>query len=169
MSNFIFVRNNVVPKYVCDELIRYFEDNQKERFENNLKPQFTQTTLSPENSKMVFSFLQKSINEYQSIFPYLPNTSNMELFRIKKYEPNTDDQFDWHCDSINKESSDRFLAILVYLNCVEEDGETEFIDLKIQPQEGSILIFPPFWTHPHRGLPVKGKSAKYIMSTYFRY
>lgn len=169
MNQFIYTKNNVLPTDVCSELISYFERNKQERFENQLKPQFSQVTLSQQNSLMVLPYLEQSIKEYKQLFPYIPEPVNMELFRIKKYEPNTDDQFDWHCDSINKESSDRFLAILVYLNCVEEDGETEFIDLKIPPQEGSILIFPPFWTHPHRGLPVKGKSAKYIMSTYFRY
>lgn len=169
MNEFIYVRDNVIPDFVCEELIRYYEDNKKERFENNLKPQFTQTTLSQNNSLMVLPYIENNIKEYKELFPYLPEPTNMELFRIKKYNPNTDDQFDWHCDAINKESSDRFLAILVYLNDVDYDGETEFQDLKIIPKEGSILIFPPFWTHPHRGLPVKGKSSKYIMSTYFRY
>ena len=170
MTQFTKIFHHAIPKTVCNTLIKEYESRAgKERFEHDLKPQFTQVTLTWEESKTLLSHLMHPIREYALEFPYLPQAGKMEIFRIKKYEPNTDDQFDWHCDSIDENSSSRYLAILVYLNDVESDGETEFLDVKIKPEAGSVLLFPPFWTHPHRGLPVRGSHPKYILSTYFRY
>lgn len=168
-SNFLLYKKNVFPTALCHKLIDLYEANaDKERFELQLKPQFTQVTLQPEVSQQLFDVLQPTISEYLRKYP-VPTTGNMELFRIKKYEPNTQDQFDWHCDSIG-DSCSRFLAILIYLNDVESTGETEFASGELfQPSTGSVLMFPPFWTHPHRGLPVSGATPKYILSTYFRF
>ncbi|BCU94503.1 MAG: hypothetical protein CM15mV5_1640 [uncultured marine virus] len=49
-----------------------------------------------------------------------------EFARIKKYTKNTEDQFAPHVDVGDHASAKRFLAFLVYLNDVEEGGETNF-------------------------------------------
>ena len=45
------------------------------------------------------------------------------------------------------------MAWMVYLNDVEEGGETEFLyqKLKVKPSKGTILIWPGCYTHLHRG------------------
>ena len=68
------------------------------------------------------------------------------------------------------ESAERVLACLLYLTDVMEEGYTEFAhqDLKVRPEAGKIVVFPPFWTHLHRGAaPVK--KAKYTMSFFWAY
>ena len=63
----------------------------------------------------------------------------------------------WHCEVIgNKgEDRDRFLAWSVFLNDVEEGGETEFLhqSVRFKPKKGTAFVFPAYFTHLHRGNP----------------
>ncbi len=76
---------------------------------------------------------------------------------------------------MDHESAKRFLVAFFYLNDVEEGGETGFKYnrnqeplLKVKPETGKLLMFPPFWTHPHIGYPpISG--TKYIIGTYLHY
>ena len=101
----------------------------------------------------------------------MPTKVLFEQLRIKKYEPGTEDQFDLHCDIQDHQSAKRYLAFLCYLNEDFTGGTTEFPyhELTIQPKTGRVLVFPPTWQYPHRGLPVIEGEPKYIMSTYLHY
>ena len=46
-------------------------------------------------------------------------------------------------------------------------GETEFRHqaVKVTPEEGKLLLFPPFWTHEHRGVVLE-RGVKYIATTW---
>ena len=83
---------------------------------------------------------------------------------LKHYEKN-DGRYNWHVDvgSGSWRSNSRMLVTMWYLNDVEEGGETEFKhqDVSIKPKKGSVVIFPAFATHLHRGkMPLSGD--KYI-------
>lgn len=97
-------------------------------------------------------------------------------YQLQCYEPRNGattmeaggDGFDWHADATNKGSCVRYLALIVYLNTVDVGGETEFelSKIKVQPREGSILLFPPTFEYGHRGCPpVSGR--KYILTSFF--
>ena len=60
----------------------------------------------------------------------------------------------WHYEN-SGDSRYRKLVTMLYLNDVEEGGETEFLYLhrRVQPRQGRILIFPAGFTHTHRGNP----------------
>ena len=49
----------------------------------------------------------------------------------------------------------RHLTTMVYLNDVEDGGETEFLyqSRRVKPRKGRVVIFPVTWTHTHRGNP----------------
>ena len=55
----------------------------------------------------------------------------------------------------------------MYLSDVEEGGETNLPrqNIKSKPKAGRLLMFPPYWTHPHQGEKVI-KGTKYILMTY---
>ena len=57
-----------------------------------------------------------------------------------------------------------------YLNDVVDGGETEFaeLDLKIQPEAGALIMFPPIWMFPHKG-HLLNSGKKYLLSTYLLY
>ena len=97
-----------------------------------------------------------------------PEQNNFEQFRIKRYNTDGNDAFDTHVDVSDYASARRFLSFMWYLNDVNEGGETIFDDLTIKPKTGTMIIFPPLWMYPHKGVaPIS--NTKYIMSTYLHY
>ena len=76
--------------------------------------------------------------------------------------------FDWHIDAGPPGTSRRFLSTLFYLNDIADGGTTDFPmqGISIRPSAGTLVMFPPFWTYPHRGAsPVN--AVKYKMTAYF--
>ena len=61
----------------------------------------------------------------------------------------------WHCENASVATSRRLLLIMMYLNDVEEGGETEFLyqSLRVKPKAGTLVICPAYFTHFHRGNP----------------
>jgi hypothetical protein len=61
----------------------------------------------------------------------------------------------WHSEVECPESCRRILAWTLYLNTVDCGGETEFLHqhLRVQPEVGTVLIWPAYFTHQHRGNP----------------
>ncbi len=76
--------------------------------------------------------------------------------------------FAWHIDSGPLGTARRFLSALTYLNTVEEAGATEFPwqNMALKPRQGTMVLFPPYWLFPHRGVPPK-REVKYKMTCYF--
>ena len=99
---------------------------------------------------------------------HLAQKIDTENVHFKKYQANGLDVFKNHVDVIDTGPlSKRFLVFIMYLSDVEEGGETSIPrhNIKCKPKAGRLLMFPPFWTHPHQGEQVK-KGTKYIMMTY---
>ena len=68
--------------------------------------------------------------------------------------------YHWHIDGGSHDLSHRQLVAIWYLNDVAgPGGETEFRyqAVKVQPEEGKLLLFPPFWTHEHRGCRARAR------------
>ena len=165
----------------CRVIIDLFENSQvKERIENAGVPTFTQVNIN--SSGKADKFMQllcykivEVIKEYKKDLPefvnWFPDKFAFEELRIKKYEPNSDDEFGLHVDVQDHQSAKRYLAFLVYLNDDFKGGETTFPyhNLTVKPETGTVLVFPPTWQYPHRGMPVRSGSPKYVMSTYLHY
>ena len=114
--------------------------------------------------KYFLQFMKDDNNEKHHM-PLLIDTENVHL---KKYRANNEDIFKNHCDVIQTgPTSKRFLVFIMYLSDVEEGGETSIprYNIKCKPKAGRLLMFPPYWTHPHQGEKVI-KGTKYIMMTY---
>lgn len=73
----------------------------------------------------------------------------------------------WHYEQ-GTASTARFAVYTIYLNDVEEGGETEFLyqHLRVPAKRGSICIFPAGYTHTHRGNPPLS-GEKYIVTGWF--
>lgn len=74
------------------------------------------------------------------------------------------------CDwtTVNQLLSMRMMVGLVYLNDVDEGGETEFFHqkVKIKPKQGTLLVWPAHFTHIHRGnKPIS--NTKYVINQWF--
>ena len=76
--------------------------------------------------------------------------------------------FEWHIDSGPQGTARRFLSALTYLNNIEKGGFTEFPlqNTALKPKQGTIVLFPPYWLFPHRGVS-PAQETKYKMTAYF--
>ena len=61
----------------------------------------------------------------------------------------------------------RALAFTIYLNDIEEGGETEFLyqSTRVKPKKGRIAIWPASFPYVHRGNPPLS-GEKYIMTSW---
>ena len=106
--------------------------------------------------------LQRAIAVYVERYFWLPKLpTTFCSFQIQRTQ--VGQRFDWHAD----EDGRRRLALIFYLNDDFEGGTTQFDvqGVDIQPKTGSLLMFPPFWTHVHRGREVTA-GTKYIATSF---
>jgi|694.fasta_scaffold127093_7 hypothetical protein len=76
----------------------------------------------------------------------------------------------WHCEHDGHQNGRRLMLVMLYLNTVEEGGETEFLyqSKRVQAKQGTLVICPSGFTHTHRGNPPL-KSAKYLMNSWVEF
>tara|TARA_Y100001951_G_scaffold80522_1_gene68516 strand:+ start:1615 stop:2226 length:612 start_codon:yes stop_codon:yes gene_type:complete len=76
----------------------------------------------------------------------------------------------WHCENGTMDTRGRIMVFSLYLNDVEEGGETEFLYLKkrFKPIKDRFLIWPSSYTHTHRGNPPL-ENDKYIITGWLEY
>ena len=188
MENFIRTYDNVISDNGCDHLMGMLdqqvvysqEEWEKDNYEHRAlgrqrgqDMQDTQMTIDP-----YFPNISKEVNEdvinnafkyYCKDFPYLAQRGAWMsgACLIQKTIP-TQGFHNWHCENSGFQDADRWVAWMVYLNDVEEGGETEFLhqSLRIQPKKGMGVIWPGGYTHIHRGnSPLK--DVKYILTGWF--
>ena len=100
-----------------------------------------------------------------------PDKFGIEPFRIKRYMPDTTDEFPAHVDVKDRPTARRFLVMFAYLTN-NEAGQTEIdcmnMNMTSSCKQGSILLFPPLWPWVHRGV-APAKNPKYILGSYLHY
>ena len=76
----------------------------------------------------------------------------------------------WHYESAAREVSNRICAWMLYLNDVEEGGETEFLyqHKRFKPKQGTLMLWPASYTHAHRGNPPLSND-KYIITGWLEF
>ncbi|NVJ50440.1 MAG: 2OG-Fe(II) oxygenase [Gammaproteobacteria bacterium] len=82
----------------------------------------------------------------------------------------------WHSEHFphpvdqGQRSLHRVLLWLIYLNDVEQGGETEFYfqQAKVKASKGSLVLAPCGFTHTHRGC-VPESSDKYVLASWLMY
>ena len=198
IDNFIGIFPDAVSKEYCEKVIQWFEynktsgltvDRQKhEKIKKTLKDSemyFIENTHDQLDAKertvleTNFEILQdfnvpvgKCYKEYTKKYGVLDSLGFHKLsasVKIQKYQPSQGYHV-WHCDTTDPTSSRRIIVCMLYLNNVEEAGETEFLyqSKRIKPQQGTMMLFPSTWTHTHRGNPPL-KGTKYIVNTWLEF
>jgi len=105
---------------------------------------------------------QEYIKNYEII-----NTLGQHTFKFYKIQKTEKSEgfHEWHVDGGRVYDRARFLTYILYLNDVDEGGETEFLyqSRRIKPKKGRLILFPCAFTHPHRGNPPLS-GTKYILT-----
>ena len=179
--NYVKLYENVAPRAWCEAQIDLFEDDTEQHQEQDCGNGETLTQInmlhSPNtrwrtNANELVNYIMSTVEKYKKdcgieSFQW-PTTMGFEPPKVKRYMPGVNESFPAHVDVLNKTTMNRFLVCFLYLNTVELGGETEIFGTNFGPQQGSMLLFPPMWTHPHIGHPpVSG--PKYIIGGYLTY
>jgi len=179
-GSFIFERPLALPPAFCDEVIHRFEAHPEQQHEGRIGQIQTKdrsvkvsTDLVVSNKEewkdvdqMFFRSLAAALREFRETFPYFKGPFKDMGYQVQRYRPG--DYYHWHIDGGSHEFSQRQLVALWYLNDMPgPGGETQFLyqDVSIPPRRGTLVLFPPFWTHEHRAAEVK-RGVKYIATTW---
>ena len=121
----------------------------------------------------IITRLTSCVHEYIHTYKSLEMT-DIELtgLQIQRYFQN-EGFYKSHIDSAawmhNTDGHDkaRILAVILYLNTIEDGGETffEYQDVAIKPEQGKVVIFPTDWSYVHGG-KVPYSSDKWISSSF---
>lgn len=184
-GSFIFEKQEALPGFLCDNMVERFEANEADQYQGrsgsaqNLNASLKKTTDIIVSGKQhwqdadnnLFRSLAMALTEFREAFPYFANMQRFQDmgYNLQRYQPG--EYYHWHVDSDNLALAPRQLVALWYLNDVEgPGGETEFLHqgLKVTPEKGKLVLFPPFWTHEHRAVTVE-KGVKYIATTWITF
>ena len=178
--SFVFEQQRALPIDVCNEMIRRFEEYDDEQYAGRIGQMAQQDQDVKRSTDLVvsgkshwkdidralFRSLGLAMQELREIFPYFKGPFKDVGYAIQRTGPG--EFYHWHIDGGSHEFSQRQLVAVWYLNDVPgPGGETEFSfqDIRIKPEAGKLLLFPPFWTHEHRGVTLQA-GAKYIATTW---
>tara|TARA_E500000331_G_C17261177_1_gene715335 strand:- start:368 stop:1003 length:636 start_codon:yes stop_codon:yes gene_type:complete len=171
ITDFIGVFPDAVEPTFCDYLCQYVDQASQvapRNFTHVKDKQICLDAFSPGEAKGLMEYVNGCLFYYINEVSYLTNFSYISaLVLLQKTEP-TQGYHMFHGENINWNVSDRTLAWMVYLNDVEEGGETEWLyqQRKIKPEKGTVVIWPGSFTHLHRGNPPM--SEKYIATGWYQ-
>ena len=171
ITDFIGVFPDAVEPTFCDYLCQYVDQASQvapRNFTHVKDKQICLDAFSPGEAKGLKEYVNGCLFYYINEVSYLTNFSYISaLVLLQKTEP-TQGYHMFHGENINWNVSDRTLAWMVYLNDVEEGGETEWLyqQRKIKPEKGTVVIWPGSFTHLHRGNPPM--SEKYIATGWYQ-
>lgn len=179
-NTFIFEQQNALPDALCDDMIRRFEENTDDQYQGRIGQTVSQDSSIKKTTDLVvsgkehwkdvdnnlFRSMGIAIKEFREAYPYFKGPFKDMGYGIQRYNPG--EYYHWHIDGGSHDFSQRQLVAIWYLNDVPgPGGETEFLfqDVKIKPEKGKLVLFPPFWTHEHRAATLN-EGVKYIATTW---
>lgn len=179
--SFIYEVKGALPADVCAEAIRRFEaraDQQypgrigQEGMEAGTVKRSTDLRISGRDDwrdidRTLSQQLAATFNQLAGEFPFFAANAFKDIgYNLQRTLPG--EYYHWHVDSGPGAFSERQLVAIWYLNDVPgPGGETEFAlqEVRIRPEQGKLVLFPPFWTHVHRGVTLR-EGIKYIATTW---
>ena len=178
--SFIYEIRNGLTAEICNEMIARFEQHSEDQYPGRIGQLATEDSSIKRSTDLVvsgkehwkdidnylFRSLALAMRELAKKFPYFSGGFKDVGYAIQRTLPG--EYYHWHIDGGSHDFSQRQLVVIWYLNDVPgPGGETQFSfqDLKVTPEQGKMLLFPPFWTHEHRGVELQA-GVKYIATTW---
>ena len=187
IDNFIGIYDNYITKEECDKAIQIYE--QQNKFLNTVNRQHfegapvthkqdQQYFMRGHNIEVWWDDLKTIMMNYELAWRhYCENTGAEEAYlnqsfeftslKIQKTLP-TEGYHIWHIEHSSRfEDLKRAFVFSIYLNDVEEGGETEFLHFskRVKSKTGRIVIWPASFPYLHRGNPPLS-GEKYILTSW---
>tara|TARA_R110000744_G_scaffold69219_1_gene140551 strand:+ start:521 stop:1129 length:609 start_codon:yes stop_codon:yes gene_type:complete len=187
IDNFIGVYDNYITPEECNKAIKLYEDQNK--FNNTvnriggeqasiLQKQDQQFFATNSNLDVWWESLKSMVLNFNIAWNhYDKNTGARDAYsgvpfhytslKIQKTLP-TEGYHVWHLEhGKGFENEPRAFVFSIYLNDVEDGGETEFLHFskRVKPKTGRIVIWPAAFPYLHRGNPPLS-GEKYILTSW---
>ena len=179
-DTFIFEKHAALSPGLCQQAIERFEHLVDEQYEGRIGQTADKNSNIKKTTDLVvsgkphwkdidralFRSLGQAVLEFRETFTYFKGPFKDMGYNIQRYLPG--EHYHWHIDGGSHQFSQRQLVALWYLNDVAgPGGETEFLfqNISIKPEQGKLVLFPPFWTHEHRAVTLQA-GVKYIATTW---
>jgi hypothetical protein len=177
-GSFIYEHEGALSLETCAEIIRLFEENPEDQGEGvtargvnlDLKISTDIKIHDQPHWAEIDRQLYLSTSKLLAAFPHTEwmHTDGLSDAGYQIQRTNPGGFYGKHYDAQGKGGvALRQLVVLWYLNDDHRGGHTAFPrhGVDISPKAGKALLFPPYWTHMHEGLPVH-KGSKYIATTW---
>jgi len=181
LSDNIYVLNKekFISHELCDELISYMENNISEKFEKwapnfNVNCRFISFNANDDLKNKYDNTIFKIIN---SIISFMFMTFDIKSsgdcgYTLRKiYGPTR-----VHSDGIRVEAKNNIISshrirnfsVIICLNSNYEEGHFFFPKQNklIKLEKGEVILFPPYWTHPHMVLSPTKNTYRYTLHTW---
>ncbi len=177
-----FIGGWYIPPPICDDLVTLFKDNKDTQTQGVVGPPLrvdpnektsTEVPIHPSYDHPTFviykNFLGNIIHEYEKKYPEIEEFSKfgmVDACQLQYYKPGEGYKV-WHCERESKEN--RCLVFMTFLNTVPEAcTHFKYQDLTVPAEKGLTLIWPPDFTHTHKGQITK-QHEKYILTGWLGY
>jgi hypothetical protein len=185
IENFVGIFEDAFTKEYCDSVIEHFNNAEKAGLTLNRQQQQQNVSKLTKDDSQLYAHSEFSligtlelITKFNSVlwgsvYPEYANTFAV----LKDYDPHASYSYKvqktevgqgyhvWHAETGSRSMCHRILAWTLYLNDVEEGGETEFLyyPKRVKPKAGTLVLWPAGFTHTHRGNPPIS-NTKYIVT-----
>ena len=132
----------------------------------NFMDEINTSLIDPGYTNFFTVFWKEIYPVYRQKYSALDNFNDHKIYfnKMQRTSPGSGYHV-WHNENSTRGTCNRILTYILYLNDVEDGGETEFLyyPKRIKPEAGTLILWPAGFTHTHRGnQPLTGD--KYIMT-----
>ena len=192
IKDFIGIYDGYIPDEACDQAIELFNKYQEfnkvfsrfstegatQDFKNDKQLFCTGDVLTDQEFnvnklKLLMVNFDMALRHYYNetnIKKYTAENITTDHVKIQKTMPSQGYHV-WHVEhGQGRENEKRVLVYSIYLNTVEDGGETEFLyqSQRVKPVKGRIVIWPAGFPYVHRGNPPLSEE-KYIVTSWINY
>ena len=185
--DFIGIYDNALPSPQCKEVIQWIETQSlskglgyglKGKLQYNPKYKDSWDISNNFSNKnfvdlKIRHVLNKYTTSYRDSYPSLDLLDPWmvyDAYNIQKYDPGGAYHL-IHCENCGGPNDiKRVMAWMIYLNTVTDKGGTYFSSYNktIKAKEGRLVIWPAYFTHPHKGV-VSKTQTKYIATGWYNF
>jgi hypothetical protein len=186
-ENFVMTHDDFFTQEECNETIRCFDRFQAAGMTVNRQQQGSKTQDKNDDQLYVSSILSEQELDITDMAPFykfnerfwansyplyaekygvLSNIATHTIRFLKVQKTVVGGGYHvWHNEDDNVHTMRRIMTFILYLNEIEEGGETEFLyyPKRIKPTTGKLILWPAGYTHAHRGNPPLS-GIKYILT-----
>jgi hypothetical protein len=169
----IIVIENIITEEKCNEYIQLLNESELEKkviesynnvecYELNLS-KFREMNKYKICDQEIYTIVNNSFGIFSKLRPHV-KIVNDNGYSLRKIYGKTRE----HIDFLNHPSDTRTLSAIFLLNDDYEGGIFNFKYQNIyhKVKKGSVIMFPPYWTHPHSVSEVKNGQFRYTINTW---